>query len=328
MACFHPVEAFIYGPDSITGKSKVCFRASIVPDTCGNKVLPLFYHGLIPCGHCLGCEQSYSRGWVLRLLCEAETTKPVYFLTLTYDDAHLPSDRSLRKHDLSQFVNSLRSRFWLHSELDGFSSVDDHNTGVRFYGVGEYGDHTFRPHYHVILFGFPINDLKPFGHAVNGDVTYTSKILSDVWHRGYVYVGEFNEASAAYVSRYCLKKQVAQEWQIKLLKDNGLSPEFALMSRRPGIGSDFIKFHFSDVKDTGSLFFHGRSYNLPRYYSGKLAEVDPDAASVLKEFSRVSAVLDSEAKRLNNGSSDLMESRGKEELALKAKIAMLKRNLL
>lgn len=45
---------------------------------------------LIPCGRCLGCRLDYSRSWADRMMLELETSGSAVFLTLTYDQDHVP----------------------------------------------------------------------------------------------------------------------------------------------------------------------------------------------------------------------------------------------
>ena len=48
---------------------------------------------LVPCGHCVGCRLDYSRVWAERCVHEASKYEHNYFLTLTYDDDHLPKSK-------------------------------------------------------------------------------------------------------------------------------------------------------------------------------------------------------------------------------------------
>ena len=56
------------------------------------------------------------------------------FVTLTYDDDHLPEYNSLNYKHFQDFMKRLRK---------------SHN-GVRFYMCGEYGEDFSRPHYHAL----------------------------------------------------------------------------------------------------------------------------------------------------------------------------------
>ena len=69
----------------------------------------------VPCGSCIGCRLDYSRDWATRCLLEAEQFKFNYFLTLTYDDVHLPKgnvqNATLVPEDFTNFMKRLRIYF-------------------------------------------------------------------------------------------------------------------------------------------------------------------------------------------------------------------------
>lgn len=97
----------------------------------------------IPCGHCIGCRLDYSRSWADRMMLELDHTKKAIFITLTYNNDHVPftADEntgefgvlSLDKTDLQKFFKRLRKRY---SDKE-----------IRFYAAGEYGSNTQRPQY-------------------------------------------------------------------------------------------------------------------------------------------------------------------------------------
>lgn len=95
----------------------------------------------IPCGQCAGCRMQKTREWADRMILELDHSKKAVFLTLTYNDDHLPvkcqvttgqMEMTLQKRDLTLFFKRLR-KFFKGKEL-------------RYYAVGEYGSHTLRPH--------------------------------------------------------------------------------------------------------------------------------------------------------------------------------------
>lgn len=98
-----------------------------------------------PCGRCSHCVFDMRNELVNRTLLEASYSKGMYFLTLTYDDRHLPSD-GLHKEHFSKFFVTFRRRC-----KEQFGSDID----FRCIFCGEYGTnplYTKRPHYHAILF--------------------------------------------------------------------------------------------------------------------------------------------------------------------------------
>ena len=97
----------------------------------------------IPCGKCIGCRVARAAQWGNRCMHEASCYDHNRFVTLTYDDAHLPPNGFLDKTHLSKFLKKLRKKF-------------PHNK-LRFFAAGEYGEQTARPHYHLILFNYRLS---------------------------------------------------------------------------------------------------------------------------------------------------------------------------
>ena len=79
-------------------------------------------------------------------------------------------------------------------------------------------------------------------------------MLAKIWGKGFVTVGEVTYDSASYVSSYCVKKITglkAEDHYIKLNLNTGelakVEPEYATMSRRPGIGREWYEEYKNDV---------------------------------------------------------------------------------
>lgn len=216
----------------------------------------------VPCGICEECLQSTSRDWATRIMLECKQHQDNYFVTLTYDDEHLPSDYNLVKEEISLFNKKLKT----YLNRAGLDST------FRFYGVGEYGGETARPHYHVIYFGLPLNDLKFYKVSENGDIYYNSAFLEGIWQKGFVVVTGVSVASASYVARYCDKKKRLTKLQKEDLLKKGIVPEFSVMSRRPGIGSQEYEHIIERVKDNQSYVYvgPGQKNNIPLYFMKKI----------------------------------------------------------
>ena len=99
--------------------------------------------GMYGCGQCLACRINKKRIWYHRLLLEASQYTDNAFVTLTYGYVQFTDIGlgDLVPQHLRDFLNRLR---YYYEPLR-----------FRFYAVGEYGDEGARPHYHVMLFGFP-----------------------------------------------------------------------------------------------------------------------------------------------------------------------------
>lgn len=200
----------------------------------------------VGCNQCLQCRLQRSVVWAIRMMHEARMHDENCFLTLTYDDEHLPEDGSLVKAHHQKFMRDLRYRY----------------PGIRYYHVGEYGDQNFRPHYHTIVFGFNPSDRKYWGRASKDVKSYTSEELSRLWFYGKCFVTDVTFDAMAYVARYCMKKLTGRRAE----EYGGREPEYATMSRRPGIGRRFVDEWGRDVFGPDACIDRGRRRSVPRFY--------------------------------------------------------------
>lgn len=228
----------------------------------------------LPCGQCIGCRLERSRQWAVRCMHEAQMHDSNCFLTLTYDDEHVPAHGDLVYRHFQLFMKRLRKRV---------------GVPVRFFMCGEYGENTNRPHFHAVLFGFRPSDLVLFKRGGSGCDIYTSKLISEIWTDGFASVGELTFESAAYVARYVCKKVVGKDadshyWRTDPLTGEcfPVTPEFGHMSLKPGIGSDWLDKFCSDVYPHDYVVINGKEAKPPRYYDKRLMTLDPDAAGFLE----------------------------------------------
>lgn len=183
----------------------------------------------------------------MRCVCEASLYEKNTFLTLTYNDDNLPADLSLNKRHLQLFMKRLRKRF---------------GNDIRFYAAGEYGDMSLRPHYHIILFNFYPEDAEAI--RLRPVPLFISSTLLKLWPFGYHSFGMVTFDSAAYVARYCTKKITGADADSHY---NGRTPEFALMSRRPGIGALWLERFSKDVyPDDFVILRDGLKLKPPKYF--------------------------------------------------------------
>lgn len=268
MPCYYPLRGWYSKVRNASGKRSIVFQRS---GAISNREVAL------PCGVCIGCRLEHSRQWAMRCMHEAQMHDDNCFLTLTYDDDHLPAYRSLVKRDFQLFMKRLRKRY---------------GSGVRFYGCGEYGDQMGRPHYHICLFGLDFSD-KSLWKTVNGNKIYISDSLSELWPFGFSVIGNLTFESAAYVARYCLKKRKGKDWRShyeRIDADTGecvnLEPEFALMSRRPGIGTSWYEKYNSEVFPLDRVVVNAREVKPPKFYFSKLEKLLPHMYGDIKRERR------------------------------------------
>lgn len=261
MGCFHPLKAYRLGGQIKFGDPGVSKVAE-----------PL----TLPCGQCMGCRLERSRQWATRIMFEAQLHQANSFITLTYSPENLPYPPSLRYPDYQLFMKRLRKTL---------------GHKVRFFACGEYGDNTFRPHYHACIFGTDFPDRVLYSRSPAGYDLYRSRILEQCWGLGHVAVADLTFESAAYVARYCLKKMTGDqaeahyEW---IDPDTGecvqLVPEFAKMSLKPGIGGKWFELYSSDVYSGHDyVVINGHKCRPPRYFDRLLEKTDPDRFAEVKE---------------------------------------------
>lgn len=150
------------------------------PKTIWNDVLNDYIQ--VNCGHCSSCLRMKSLSWVQRLEIERYVHQATLFVTLTFDNSHLPvlsyddsllmvsdedteyfntawlmSSRLIDFYGGLPFVGSRpfqlfikRIRRYVHKHFS--SSLDETQYRIRYFCCMEYGPTTFRPHYHVLLF--------------------------------------------------------------------------------------------------------------------------------------------------------------------------------
>lgn len=254
----------------------------------------------IPCGKCPECRLAYAKQWATRCIIEMQDHESTLFLTLTYDDEHVPMSAygdpdtgearqcmTLKKTDWQKFMKRLRSRW----EFDG------HKNKLRFLAAGEYGARTMRPHYHAIIFGLSLTDLEPYGVATNGSQFYTSAWISEIWPYGNVVIGEANFATCAYTAQYTLKKAFADVGGF--CEAHNIEREFILMSRRPGLGASRFRPELYDYNCMYVPTANGaqRAF-FPRFYDKLLDKCDHVLYTKVKEQRMTAAKLQTELELL------------------------------
>lgn len=239
------------------------------------------------CGQCHPCRYNQRRIWTHRITLEAAQYQDNAFATLTYDEEHLPKDGSLNPRHLQLFMKRLRKE-WAPEK-------------VRFFGVGEYGDETQRPHYHLALFGFPTCRRGITRPNRFGSCCVICDRVRSVWGQGNIYLGNLEPASASYIAGYVTKKLTRKVTDYEREKLGDRFPEFARMSLRPGIGcgmmdevaSVLLGLDYSEPDVPSALRSGARKLPLGRYLRrqlrlrmGRDAKAPPETLAKMAEEMR------------------------------------------
>lgn len=317
MACYHPLKAFDIS--SIAGTSKNNKKNLLIKsynvnhiELIKNKYIECYddYRSdlceryikdyiEIPCGKCIGCRLEYSRQWANRMMLECKYHSQSWFITLTYDDLHIPRSYygdpstgealpslTLSKRDLQLFFKRLRKQT---------------GQNFRYYACGEYGENTHRPHYHFIVFGLELDDIKFLRNADNF-IYYTSDTIAKAWSEydnysgertslGYHMVCNVSWETCAYVARYVTKKLNGSA--ADFYNTFNLQPEFCIMSRKPGIARQYFDENADDILKYQSINIStptgGRQFRPPRYYDKLFDIIAPEEMADIREIRKRTA---------------------------------------
>ena len=170
----------------------------------------------VRCGKCLPCKKRRRNEWALRLEHEYLFSDSAYFITLTYDDIHLPYHYWINKyqyktHPVSKkkiLLKRWKEKVYTDKPTLNRKDVQDYikrirnaqtkfykgkaviSKKIRYYLCGEYGEKTHRPHYHIILFNFDVDNIAE---------------ITNKWKKGYTQISELNSARINYTAKYMFK---------------------------------------------------------------------------------------------------------------------------
>lgn len=257
MPCFHPVDGFRRSDGSFS------FTDLRRDDSVGAMSLP--------CGRCIGCRADQARDWTVRLVGEGRMHDASQVLTLTYADEHVPLHGSVCWSDVQKFLK--RYRKWLSSEGE---------PSISYRGCSEYGERTYRPHYHVVIFGHLFSDRRLIGKAGDGSGQFSSAKADELWGLGHVRIGEFSAASAGYIASYLVKAAPSELERRGFCKLDPETGEIVQLERprsygscRPAIGKRWWeRFGATDVAPHDHCILNAKPVKVPRYYDKLLGRED------------------------------------------------------
>lgn len=254
MACKWPIDAF-----RPANGGPIRFK----PPSDGRAYTPI----QIPCGYCILCREEHARQAAVRIVHESMMHDRNCFITLSYNDTHLPTHNGLQYSDLRKFIKRMRNRMGK----------------FRFYAVGEYGDRSMRPHYHACVFGMDFTEdmivLKEKPHRL-----WTSPYLEEAWGLGMVSVGALTFETARYTASYVTKKLKSKQQYVRVDEETGelipLEQPRAVMS--DNIGKEWWKLWRQGVEDHDRVIINGRPQKPPKAYDKWLKESNEQKMEEIK----------------------------------------------
>lgn len=210
----------------------------------------------VPCGKCVQCLRTRQAHWRFRLEKEMTISESACFLTLTYDNDHLPFSKNLHptlhRPDLTKFWKRLRHV---------------NKKKIKYYAVGEYGGLYKRPHYHAILYNLDDNLLMRHDR------------VGDIWNNGNIQIDCANAATIGYVTGYVMQGSWKPDPELEYVDpdtgevfEDDRIPHYAVMSNKLGwryFTPEITRYHHNTKR--GYLQFPaGQKISMPRYYKDKL----------------------------------------------------------
>lgn len=228
----------------------------------------------IECGKCMGCRNRQKEDWATRMVHESKMWDRNCFVTLTYDDEHLPHDGRVSRKHIRNFIKRLQ-RFC--------------DRPIRYYACAEYGERTGRAHYHIVIFNEDFLSSRYYFDAGAGN--YGNKEIEQIWGMGQVTIAPFNEARAYYTAGYVAKK-MGDEAQ----------DTFALQSRNPPLGKPWFEKHWKSLVNVKGVVITGQKKTIPKVYV-KWMEGKPGYEAIKEAIQDQMKVLDDKklrAKKANH----------------------------
>ncbi|AXH75174.1 MAG: replication initiator protein [Microviridae sp.] len=259
----------------------------------------------LPCGQCIGCRADKRDEWAVRLVHESRLHQDSMFLTLTYDNNHVPIGYGLDKRHVQLFMKRYRQAISPRK--------------IRFFAVGEYGETRLRPHYHLLIFGHWPKDSKRW-NTQEKHCLFTSQLVCDLWGKGLAVHGDLTPETCKYVAHYTTKKMtglMAKDHYTRLDEFGELHqviPEFSLQSRRPGIGADFYLKNKNDFRSGDFSLLSGKKQRVPKYYDKLLERENEQLLVSIKDTRKLNA----RKHRANNTPARLAVR----EACMRAKVAL------
>lgn len=246
---------------------------------------PVYFNpevGLTACGQCQLCRSNRRNKKVSRFVLESRQHEHALFVTLTYDEEHLPrtiyhpkTGEVLASHPagcvdkrvIQLFNKKLKSNV---RRKQGKAMAD----GIRFFACGEYGEQNGRPHYHFVIWGLPYKYREHIYKAWTDPST--KKLLCDPDRLDIQIPRSYNDVGT-YISSYVMKNGTSSE----SLRLDGRPP--ACFSSSQGIAKSAIPAlvksfstsasvrHITSVGDIPRTYrLEGKEYPIDRYLQEKI----------------------------------------------------------
>lgn len=211
----------------------------------------------VPCGHCLNClikKQTQIEFLAKKELLETyKNGKSASFVTLTYDDNHLPLNEegfyTLKRKDVQDFLKRMRRNMEYHKRKVDFKILYCGEYGDGSHSTTKTGISTCRPHYHLVFIGLGPQEVK----------YYTRKL----WRFGLCDIGPLGAGGIRYLCKYMTK--AIPDKDVKQLRDTA-KVQNPFFYHSIGLAKTWIDKNLYKIVDDGFCFnMNGKITPFPKH---------------------------------------------------------------
>lgn len=207
----------------------------------------------IDCRHCLNCL--IKRTSQIEFLAKKELVEnyikgnSASFVTLTYDDDHLPKTEdgftTLKREHVQKFIKNMRRQMEYHNLVIPFKYLYCGEYGDGSHSTSKNGISTARSHYHIVFIGLSPEQIKLF----------TRKL----WKYGICDIGPLSAGGIRYLCKYMTKASPTKE--VKELREIA-QVQNPFFYHSIGLGKEWINKNLNKIVEDGFTFNLNGQMNL------------------------------------------------------------------
>lgn len=211
----------------------------------------------VPCGHCLNCmikKQSQIEFLAKKeLIDNYQAGQSASFVTLTYDDNHVPLNEegflTLRRSDMQKFLKRMRRNMEYHNRKRDFKVLYCGEYGDGSHSSSKTGVSTCRPHFHIVFIGLSPEEVR----------FYTRKL----WNYGLCDIGPLGAGGIRYLCKYMTKS--IPDKDVKQLREVA-KVENPFFYHSVGLGKKWIERNLDKIVNDDFCFnVNGKITPFPKY---------------------------------------------------------------
>lgn len=255
---------------------------------CKNAIYQSQNDVYFPCGQCINCKKKKFTEWSIRGRDELNYWKgKAAFITISYNDNNLIKTQnnyrlndkdaggSLCREHMVEFIKGIKKIYGKH---------------IRYIYCGEYGPKTFRPHYHLLIFGVSQREVNL---DILAGIKYGKSKLVNLWKKGAIYLSinektgkpyeKVSSRAVQYIVGYTRKKlpsAAVKEFY------NEIEREKPFMSTSQGIGKGWAEENKENWVHNLRSSINNVKCCIPRYYIKRVYKEEGKVTRYKNDYSK------------------------------------------